>query len=153
MDLLSLAKDIADWVEAESVRAEVPVTVTVIDVHGNTVLQHRMNGALPFSMLISERKAYTSALIRVRTADLFHLVQPGKELFHLISQDRFCAMGGGAPLEHGGTIVGGVGVSGGTVAEDIGILEAALKLARNGGHNERPGRTRSNPLPNTEKPS
>ena len=127
MDLLSLAKDIAARVEAESARTNVPVTVTVIDVHGNTVLQHRMNGALAFSMLISERKAYTSALIRVRTADLFALVQPGKELYHLMSQERFCAMGGGAPLTHDGEFVGGVGVSGGTVAEDIGILEAALK--------------------------
>ncbi len=75
MDMLSLAKDIADCVETESVRAKIPVTVTVIDVHGNTVLQHRMNGALAFSRLISERKAYTSALTRLRTSDLFHLVQ------------------------------------------------------------------------------
>lgn len=127
MDMLSLAKDIADRVEAESLRAKTPVTVTVIDVHGNTVLQHRMNGALAFSMLISERKAYTSALTNMRTSDLFHLVQPGRELYHLMSQDRFCAMGGGAPLEHDGVTVGGVGISGGTVAEDVGILEAALK--------------------------
>jgi uncharacterized protein GlcG (DUF336 family) len=134
MDLLSLAKDIAEHVEAESTLAGVPVTVTVIDSHGNVVLQHRMNGALPFSMLISERKAYTSALIRVRTADLFHLVQPGKELFHLVSQEQFLAMGGGAPLEYRGEIVGGVGVSGGTVAEDVGILEAALKRSTDSRH-------------------
>jgi uncharacterized protein GlcG (DUF336 family) len=127
MDLLSLAKEIADRIESEPVRAKVPDTATVIDVDGDTVLQPRMNGALAFSMLISERKAHTSALIRARTADLFHLVQPGKELFHLMSQDRFCAMGGGAPLVHDDEFVGGVGVSGGTVAEDVGILEAALK--------------------------
>jgi uncharacterized protein GlcG (DUF336 family) len=127
MDLLSLAKEIATRVESESIRVKVPVTVTIIDVHGNNVLQHRMNDAATFSMLISERKAYTAALIRVRTADLFHLVQPGKELFHLISQERFCAMGGGSPLVFDGEIVGGVGVSGGTVAQDVEILEAALK--------------------------
>lgn len=130
MDLLSLAKEIADCVEAASADAKVPVTVSVIDVHGNMVLQHRMNGALAFSMLISERKAYTCALTRVRTADLFHLVQPGKELYHLMSQEKFCAMGGGAPLTYEGEFVGGVGVSGGTVAEDVAILEAAL--ARSG---------------------
>jgi uncharacterized protein GlcG (DUF336 family) len=130
MDMLSLAKDIADRVEAEANRANLPVTVTVIDIHGNTVLQHRMNGAFAFSMLISERKAYTSALTRVRTSDLFHLVQPGKDLFHLMSQDKFCAMGGGAPIEFEGVAVGGVGVSGGTVTEDVEILEAALSHAR-----------------------
>jgi len=130
MDLLLHAKKIADLVETESIRAKVPVTVTVIDVHGNIVLQHRMNGAFAFSVLISRRKAYTSALIRIRTEELFHLVQPGKELFHLMSQEEFCAMGGGAPVELDGEVIGGVGVSGGTVAEDIGILEAAMKQMR-----------------------
>ncbi|MBX5161515.1 MULTISPECIES: heme-binding protein [unclassified Rhizobium] len=127
MDLLALAKDISDRVEAEAFTAKVPVTVTVIDVHGNPVLQHRINGALAFSMLISHRKAYTAALTQQRTSDLFDLVQPGKELFHLMSQDSFCAMGGGAPLVYEGVVVGGVGISGGTVAQDIGILEAALR--------------------------
>ena len=57
MDLLTLAKNVADRVEAEALRAEVPVAVCVIDVHGNVVLKHRMNGAPTFSIDISERKA------------------------------------------------------------------------------------------------
>lgn len=130
MDLLALAKNIADRVEEEAFTAQVPVTVTVIDVHGNSILQHRMNGALAFSMLISYCKAYTAALTQQRTSDLFELVQPGKELFHLMSQDTFCAMGGGAPLIHDDVVVAGVGISGGTVAEDVGILEAALQPRR-----------------------
>ena len=35
MDLLTTAKNIADRVEAESVKQNVPVAVTVIDIHGN----------------------------------------------------------------------------------------------------------------------
>ena len=35
-------------------------------------------------------------------------------------------MGGGAPLSSGGQLVAGVGVSGGTVEQDVAILEAAL---------------------------
>jgi uncharacterized protein GlcG (DUF336 family) len=45
MDLLTTAKNIADRVEAESLTQNVPVAVTVIDIHGNTVLTHRMTGA------------------------------------------------------------------------------------------------------------
>ena len=45
MDLLTIAKDIADRVEAESLERDVPVAVTVIDIHGNVVLTHRMTGA------------------------------------------------------------------------------------------------------------
>ena len=63
MDLLTKAKTLAARVEAEATKAKVPVAVCIIDVHGNLVLQHRMNGAPLFSLEISERKAYTSALV------------------------------------------------------------------------------------------
>ena len=129
MDLLSLAKTLADRVEAKATEAKIPVAVCVTDTHGNVVLQHRMSGAPGFSIELSERKAYTSALVRMRTADLLPLVQPGQPLFPLsmVSGGRYCAMGGGAPFTNEGVVVAGVGVSGGTVDEDIAIVEAALK--------------------------
>ena len=68
MDLLALAKTVADRVEAEATEVKVPVAVCVIDIHGNVVLTHRMGGAPAFSLELAERKAYTSALVRVRTA-------------------------------------------------------------------------------------
>ena len=90
-----------------------------------------MSGAPAFSIELSERKAYTSALLGLRTADLSPLVQPGQELFPLIglSEGRFCSMGGGAPLTSEGQLVAGVGVSGGTVDQDVNILESALREA------------------------
>ena len=129
MDLLTIAKEIADRVEAESLKQNVPVAVSVIDIHGNVVLTHRMTGAPAFSLEIAERKAYTSALIRVRTADLVPLVQPGADLYPLlaVSGGRYSAMGGGVPVTSEGQVIAGVGVSGGTVQEDIAIVEAAMK--------------------------
>ena len=38
-------------------------------------------------------------------------------------------MGGGARLISGGQVIAGVGVSGGTVEQDIAILEAGLREA------------------------
>src|SRR6267378_6436898 len=128
MDLLITAKEIADRVEAESVKQNVPVSVTVIDTHGNVVLVHRMTGAPAFSLELSERKAYTSALVGIRTADLVPLVQPGAELYPLlaVSGGRYSAMGGGVPLTSEGQVIAGVGVSGGTTEQDIAIVEAAM---------------------------
>jgi uncharacterized protein GlcG (DUF336 family) len=127
-DLLTIAKKIADRAEAESVKQGVPVAVTVIDVHGNVVLTHRMTGAPAFSLEIAERKAYTSALIGMRTADLLPLVQPGADLYPLLalSGGRFSAMGGGVPLTSEDQLIAGVGVSGGTVDQDVAIVEAAV---------------------------
>ena len=129
MDLLTTAKNIADRVEAESLTQNVPVAVTVIDTHGNVVLTHRMTGAPAFSLEIAERKAYTSALIGVRTADLVPLVQPGADLYPLIAVagGRYTAMGGGVPVTSEGQVIAGVGVSGGTTEQDIAIVEAAMK--------------------------
>jgi uncharacterized protein GlcG (DUF336 family) len=129
MDLLAFAKKIAERVEAEASRAGVPVAVCVIDIHGNLILKHRMNRAPAFSIELSERKAYTSALVGTRTADLLPLAQPGQALFPLMSQGQYCVMGGGAPLSSEGGLVAGVGVSGGTVDQDVAILEAALREA------------------------
>ena len=128
MDLLTIAKRIADRAEAESVKQGVPVAVTVIDIHGNIVLTHRMTGAPAFSLEIAERKAYTSALIGMRTADLLPLVQPGAELYPLLalSGGKYSAMGGGVPINSEDQLIAGVGVSGGTVDQDIAIVEAAV---------------------------
>jgi uncharacterized protein GlcG (DUF336 family) len=110
------------------------------------VLQYRMNGAPLFSLEISERKAYTSALVGVRTADLLALVQPGQPLYALptVGGGRFCPMGGGIPLTDGGQLIGGVGVSGGTADQDVAIVSdpasrfaAAGYLRRNGARTSR----------------
>lgn len=129
MDLLALAKAAADRVEKKAREVKVPVAVCVIDIHGNVVLTHRMGGAPAFSLEIAERKAYTSALVRVRTADLLPLVQPGQPLYPLstLAGGRYTALGGGVPLSSDGEVVAGVGVSGGSVDQDVAIAEAALK--------------------------
>ena len=131
MDVLTIAKKAADRIAAASAATKVPVAVCVVDVHGNLVLHHRMTGAPVFAIELSERKAYTSALVGMRTADILPLVQPGQPLFPLsaVSGGRFCAMGGGVPLTSEGQLVGGVGVSGGTVDQDVAIVEAALSPA------------------------
>lgn len=131
MELLTIAKKIADRGEDESLRQNVPVAVTVIDIHGNVVLTHRMTGAPAFSLELSERKAYTSALVGMSTADLVPLVQPGAALYPLlaVSGGRYSAMGGGVPLTSESQVIAGVGVSGGTTEQDIAIVEAAMREA------------------------
>src|ERR1700722_6767466 len=131
MDLLTFAKNIADRVEAQSARAKVPVAVCVMDIHGNVILKHRMSGAPAFSIELSERKAYTSALVGLRTAELAPLVQPGREGFFVMgpSGGGFCSMGGGAPPTTACQLVAGGGVRGGSVQQDRAILESALRKA------------------------
>jgi uncharacterized protein GlcG (DUF336 family) len=129
MDLLTFANKIAERVETEASRIKTPVAVCVIDVHGNFVVHHRMSGAPASSIELSERKAYTSAPVGMRTVDILPMVQPGQPLFPLMSQARHGAMGGVAPLTREGQVIAGVGVSGGVVEQDVAILEAGVREA------------------------
>ena len=107
----------------------VPICICVVDAHGNVVLKHRMPGSIGAAIDLAERKAYTSAMTRFPTEAIVPLAQPGAPLFALIgvSDGRYCAMGGGAPLTMEGEVVAGVGVSGGNVDQDVSILNAALR--------------------------
>jgi len=129
MDLLALAKTAADRIETEAAKLKVPVAVCVIDIHGNIVLTLLMWEAPVFAADFAERKVYTSALVRMRTTDILPLVQPGQPLYPLsmVSGGKYCAMGGGVPLTRDGEVVAGVGVSGGTVDDDVAIVAAAQR--------------------------
>jgi uncharacterized protein GlcG (DUF336 family) len=85
----------------------------VSDIDGEVVVTHRRTGAPVFSLELCERKAYTSALVGMRTADLVPLVQPGAALYPLlaVSSGRYSAMGGGVPLTSECQVIAGVGVS------------------------------------------
>ena len=80
MNLLETSKRLAEFAEEEARRINVPVTISVVDIHGNIVLKQRMTGSPLLSIEMSERKAYTSALLRMRTEEINPLVQPGQPL-------------------------------------------------------------------------
>ena len=125
-------KDIATTAEEAATEKGINVVVSVVDIHGNPVLLHRMDGAPLHSLDIAFRKAYTAASFDVATETLTELVQPGQPLYGLAvnSGGRLIAFGGGAPVELSEGVKVGVGISGGTTEEDIDVLNAALAAHR-----------------------
>ena len=109
----------------------VPVTACVVDSTGAVVLLERMDKAIPVSVDMAQRKAATAALMGQSTVQLTALVQPGQPLFGLTSVDggRFVAFGGGVPLMHEGVLIGGVGVSGGSIDQDAQLAEIGAAQA------------------------
>ena len=67
------------------------------------------------------------------TEEAAHLVQPGGPLYGLntAQQGRFVVFGGGLPLLSGKEVIGGIGVSGGAVHEDVQVANAALAAWKN----------------------
>ena len=129
--LLEKAKQLASLAEEEALARGVPITLSVVDVHGNIVLKHRMEGSLLISVEMSELKAYTAVSLRMPTNEIMPLTQPGGPFYSMTSVGggRFVAFGGGYPLRSGDAVVAAVGVSGGTTEQDMEIAEAALRRA------------------------
>ena len=123
---------IAAIAEEAAERLAIRIVVSVVDIHGNSVLLHRMDGAPLHSLDMAFRKAYTAASFNVETEELTSQVQPGQPLYGLAvnSGSRLIAFGGGAPvqLQQGERV--GVGISGGTTEQDIRILKTALTSPR-----------------------
>jgi uncharacterized protein GlcG (DUF336 family) len=103
-----------------------PMNIAVDDAGGHLLAFGRMDGAIKASIDISTRKAVTSILMALPTEDLTPLVQPGAELYGLEqTAGGLVTFGGGVPLYRDGEIVGAVGVSAGSVEQDVTVAKAA----------------------------
>jgi uncharacterized protein GlcG (DUF336 family) len=109
--------------QAEASRLGVPVNVAVVDGAGHLSAFARMDGALRASIAIACDKAHTAALFEQPTAELAAKVLPGEPLFGMRT-DRFLPIAGGVPLWMDQVLVGAIGVSSATIAQDDAIARA-----------------------------
>lgn len=128
--LLTLGKEMLDACIAKAVEIDVPMVIAFVDKHGNLILQARMEEALLVSIDIALNKAYTAVALKCETAALRDVSVESGSLFGLISCDngRMVVFGGGFPIIENGEIIAGIGVSGGSVEEDISVAKAGLAL-------------------------
>lgn len=129
--------DATEVVAAATERAEemgVPMCIAVMDDGANLVAFHRMDGALLASIDIAQDKAYTAVSLEMDTETVWEVSQPGESLYGLgeTNDGRIVTFGGGIPLETDGTVVGAVGVSGGSAEEDVTVASAAVEAFESG---------------------
>jgi len=125
---LDLALDLIGEARKKAEQIGVPMVIAVVDEGGNLVAQQRMDGALLVSVDIALNKAYTAVAVKIPTHELAPLAQPGQPLFGIHNADggRIVIFGGGYPLKYQGELVGGIGVSGGSVEEDMACALVAV---------------------------
>lgn len=113
--------------EAAAEKLGVPYNLAVVDAGGNLIAHVRMDGAWLGSIDIAIHKAWTARAFDMSTEDLAKMAQSGKPLFGIDStnRDKVVIFGGGVPLKVEGAVIGGVGASGGTVDQDVKVVEAA----------------------------
>ena len=131
---LDLALKLIEASRKKATEIGVPMVIAVVDRGGNLVALHRMDRALLVSIDIARNKAYTALALKLPTHELAALAQPGQPLFGIHNADggRVVIFGGGFPLQVEGEIIGGIGVSGGSVEDDMQCAKAALKQVGTG---------------------
>lgn len=128
LSILDRARKIMEAAEYKAMEIGVPMVLTVVDESGQVVAQHRMDGSLLASISISLDKAYTAAALKMSTEQAAELAGPGKPLYGIntAAGGRLIVFGGGLPIIEQGIVVGGFGVSGGSVQEDVLVAKAGL---------------------------
>ena len=103
-----------------------PMNIAVADAGANLVAHVRMDGAWIGSIDISISKAWTSKAFDIATKDLGDNSQPNQQFFgiHTTNNGRVAIFAGGVPLVRDGAVVGAIGVSGGSGAQDQTVAEA-----------------------------
>jgi uncharacterized protein GlcG (DUF336 family) len=107
----------------------VPMCISVVDESGNLIAFERMDGGKVTSITISTDKAYTAAAARKATHDYNAVNVPGNLAFGIHTEvgGRLSSVGGGLPVIVEGDVVGGIGLSSGTPAQDMECAEAGLE--------------------------
>jgi uncharacterized protein GlcG (DUF336 family) len=129
MNRLSLqtATTIVEAATAKAVEIGQPMNIAVVDDGGHLVAFARMDGAIKASIDISIRKARTSIMMNLPTSALMDVSQPGAELYGLEQlSGGLVLFGGGLLLEVDGEVVGAIGVSAGSVEQDVTVAQAGV---------------------------
>jgi glc operon protein GlcG len=114
--------------ETEAIKNNWNVIITIVDSGGNMMMMHRMNSVNIASIKIAEGKATSANNFRRPTKALEDVVAAGGVGLRLLSLG-VNTLEGGVPIVIDGKIVGGIGVSGVTSAQDAQIARAGAEAA------------------------
>lgn len=127
---LDSAKRLINKIEEEANRRGKKAVIAICGPDGNPIAVHVMDGAFLVSFDVALKKAYTSVAVKMSTMELSKLAQPGGTFYGVDKMDggKIVIFGGGVPIKAGDTIIGGLGVSGGTGEEDHSLAEYGLSV-------------------------
>jgi glc operon protein GlcG len=121
---LEQAKKVIAAAEAEAQKNNWPVVITVVDPGGHAVAMHRLDNTQLGSIAVAEDKARSSILYRRPTKAFEDAVASGGIGLRVLALRGASPVDGGVLIFLDGKVVGAVGVSGVTAAQDGQIANA-----------------------------
>lgn len=125
---LDHAHAIIDGAQTKARELGIAVIVAVLDAGAHLKALQRMDGAVLASIDIATRKAVTAVMFQANSEAVWEYCKPGAPAPGLqLTNGGLAPFGGGIPLKAvDGEVVGALGVSGGSVSQDLEVAEAGL---------------------------
>jgi glc operon protein GlcG len=124
---LEQAKKVMAGAEAEAKKNNWNVVIAVLDSGGNVVMLQRMDGAQFGSIEVAKDKAYSAVAFRRPTKAFDDALAQGGANLRILRLPGASPLEGGIPIVQDGKLIGAVGVSGVTSAQDAQIGRAGIE--------------------------
>jgi len=124
------AKKVAAPAVAEARKNSWNVAVAIVDVAGNLVYYEKMDGTQLGSVTVSIDKARSAALFKRPTKAFQDVVASGGDGLRILGLPGAVPLEGGVPIIVDGKIVGAIGVSGATSAQDAQCANAGANSVK-----------------------
>ena len=132
---LESARRLSEKVRAKAKQMGVNAVVAITNKGARPVLIECMDDSFIASFDVAANKAFTVVSLKMSTIKLKELAQPGGSLYGIqfTNEGKIVIFGGGEPLKAAnGSIIGGLGVSGGTEEQDAALAEYGRKIFEKG---------------------
>lgn len=123
---LEQARKISAAAQAEARRNGWLMIVAIMDTGGHLVLLERMDNAQFGSVQVCQDKARSAVAFRRPTKAFHDMVAAGGEGLRMLAMSGAVPIDGGLPIMQDGTVIGAIGISGGTSAQDGQVAQAGL---------------------------
>ena len=132
---LDMALALTEKVKAKAKEMGVKAVVAISDRAGHPVSVQCMDDSYIASYDVAVQKAFTVVSLKMSTATLKPLAQPGGSLYGIqfTNGGKIVIFGGGEPLNNkANEIIGGIGVSGGSEEQDSALAAYGKEIFEKG---------------------
>ena len=123
---LETAKKMAAAAEAEARKNNFTMAIAITDIGGDLVYFEKMDGTQTGSVNVAQGKARSAVMFKRPTKVFQEIVAAGGDGLRILGLEGAVPVEGGIPIVVGGKIVGAIGTSGGSSAQDGQVAQAGL---------------------------
>jgi uncharacterized protein GlcG (DUF336 family) len=125
-----MAKKAAEAAAAEAKKNNWFMAISVVGPYGDLVYFQKMDNTQYASVAISQHKARAAATFRRPTKVFEENLGKGPEFIYQLTLDGMIGSQGGVPIVVAGKIIGAIGCSGGTGAQDLQSCMAGIEALK-----------------------